>query len=206
MADKPDALSPKDELLPDSYAQFLADLKTRVSTAQLQAKRVVNTALVDLYWNLGDRILEEQERQGWGSAVIARLAEDLHREFPDMTGLSRSNLHYMRAFAAAWPRWDPKVPQSVGLLLWRHIRVLLDKKLAADAREWYANEAGKHGWSRNVLLNMIMNKTLERTGAAPSNFKRHLPAPDSELVQQMAKDPYALEFVGLTGDVAERDL
>jgi len=161
---------------------------------------------VDLYWNLGNRILEEQERQGWDSAVIARLAEGLHREFPDMTGLSRSNLHYMRAFAAAWPRWDPKVPQAVGLLPWGHFRVLLDKKLAADARDWSASEAGQHGWSRNVLLNMIMNKTLERTGAAPSNFERQLPVPDSELVQRMAKDPYALEFLGLTGDVVERDL
>lgn len=199
-------MSSKDALIPDGYAQFLADLKTRVTTAQVQAKRVLNTALVDLYWNIGHRILEEQERQGWGSAVITRLAEDLHREFPEMTGFSRSNLHYMRSFAATWPQWDPKVPQPVGHLPWGHIRVLLDKKLTPEAREWYAAEAVQHGWSRNVLMNMIMNKTLERTGAAPSNFGQHLSSPDSELVQQMAKDPYALEFLGLTGEVAERDL
>lgn len=199
-------MSSNDALIPDGYAQFLADLKTRVTTAQVQAKRVLNTALVDLYWTIGHRILEEQERQGWGSAVITRLAEDLHREFPEMTGFSRSNLHYMRSFAATWPQWDPKVPQPVGHLPWGHIRVLLDKKLSPNAREWYAAEAVQHGWSRNVLMNMIMNKTLERTGAAPSNFEQHLSSPDSELVQQMAKDPYALEFLGLAGEVAERDL
>ncbi|MFJ2618921.1 hypothetical protein [Glutamicibacter sp. NPDC087344] len=50
-----------------------------------------------------------------------------------------------------------------------------------------------------------MNKTLERTGAAPCNFEQHSSSPDSELVQQMAKDPYALEFLGLTREVAERE-
>ena len=51
-----------------------------------------------------------------------------------------------------------------------------------------------------------MNKTLERTGAAPSNFKHQLVAPDSELAQQIAKDPNNFEFLGLSGEVAERDL
>ena len=55
-------------------------------------------------------------------------------------------------------------------------------------------------------MNMIMNKTLERTGAAPSNFVQQLVAPDSELAQQVAKDPYNFEFLGLSGEVAERDL
>ncbi|MFC9935834.1 DUF1016 N-terminal domain-containing protein [Glutamicibacter sp. NPDC127525] len=107
-------MPPTDALAPEGYAQFLADLKTQVSTAQRQAQRVVNTALIDLYWNIGHRILKEQERQGWGSAVITRLSEDLHRAFPEMTGLSRSNLQYMRSFAATWPQWDPNVPQPVG--------------------------------------------------------------------------------------------
>jgi predicted nuclease of restriction endonuclease-like (RecB) superfamily len=199
-------MSTTGSLVPDGYAQFLTDLKDHVRSARVQAQRIVNTALIDLYWNIGNRILAEQERQGWGSAVITRLAEDLRREFPEMTGLSRSNLQYMRAFASAWPKWDQNVPQPVGHLPWGHIRVLLDKNLPLDSRDWYADAAVEHGWSRNVLMNMIMNKTLERTGAAPSNFDRHLAKPDSELVQQMAKDPYALEFLGLTGEIAERDL
>lgn len=199
-------MSTTGSLVPDGYANFLTDLKAHVRSARVQAQRIVNTALIDLYWNIGTRILAEQERQGWGSAVITQLAADLRREFPEMTGLSRSNLHYMRAFAAAWEDWDPNVPQPVGHLPWGHIRVLLDKDLGPDSRAWYAAAAVEHGWSRNVLMNMIMNKTLERTGAAPSNFDRHLAAAESELVQQMAKDPYALEFLGLTGELAEQDL
>ena len=121
-----------------------------------------------------------------------------------MKGLSRSNLFYMRGFAAAWP--DSIVQQAVGQLPWGHITVLLDKLARPDDRAWYATAAVEYGWSRNVLLNMIMNKTLERTGAAPSNFVQRLVGPDSELAQQVAKDPYNFEFLGLSGEVAERDL
>ena len=193
-----------DLAIPDDYGSFLDSLKERVRSAQAQARRTVNTQLISLYWSIGQDILTRQEMDGWGSGVIGRLAQDLRAEFPDMKGLSRSNLFYMRGFAAAWP--EPIVQQAVGQLPWGHITVLLDKKLGHDARNWYAAAAVEHGWSRNVLMNMIMSKTLERSGAAPSNFAQQLVAPDSELAQQIAKDPYNFEFLGLSGEVAERDL
>jgi predicted nuclease of restriction endonuclease-like (RecB) superfamily len=148
--------------------------------------------------------LERQEIEEWGSKVMSRLADDLRAEFPEMRGLSRSNLFYMRGFATAWP--EPIVQQAVGQLPWGHITVLLDKLDSPEDRDWYASAAVEYGWSRNVLLNMIMNKTLQRTGAAPSNFVQRLVGPDSELAQQVAKDPYNFEFLGLSGEVAERDL
>lgn len=135
---------------------------------------------------------------------MGRLADDLRAEFPEVKGLSRRNLFYMRGFAAAWP--DPIVHQAVAQLPWGHITVLLDKAETPEERVWYASAAVEYGWSRNVLMNMMMNKTLERTGAAPSNLVQQLVAPDSELAQQVAKDPYNSEFLGLSGEVAERDL
>lgn len=99
--------------LPDDYAELLESLKDRVRQAQSRARRTVNTELVGLYWSIGWEILDRQERQGWGAGVVRRLADDLRAEFPDMTGLSRRNLLYMRSFAAAWPDWDPKVPPAV---------------------------------------------------------------------------------------------
>jgi len=54
-----------------------------------------------LYWHIGREILRRQQQEGWGAKVIDRLARDLSREFPDMKGLSRRNLKYMRAFAKA---------------------------------------------------------------------------------------------------------
>ena len=186
--------------LPASYTELLGELKSRVRAARTQAIRSVNTQLI------GRTILERQAAEGWGSGVIGRLAEDLGAEFPDMKGLSRSNLQYMRSFAEAWPAFDANVPQPVGHLPWGHIRTILDKRLGPEARDSYASAAVQHGWSRNVLMNMIMNKTLERTGIAPSNFAEQLVAPDSELAQQVAKDPYNFEFLGLSGEVAEREL
>ncbi|MFF2317962.1 PDDEXK nuclease domain-containing protein [Arthrobacter sp. NPDC058097] len=199
----PDA---RDLALPASYAELLSDLKNQVRAARTKALRTINTQLIALNWSIGKTILERQASEGWGSGVIGRLAEDLRAEFHDMKGLSRSNLQYMRSFAEAWPAFDPNVPQPVGHLPWGHIRIILDKRLEPDARDWYAAAAVQHGWSRDVLMNMIMNKTLERSGAAPSNFGQHLVAPDSELAQQVAKDPYNFEFLGLSGEVAERDL
>src|SRR5450759_3622605 len=73
---------------------------------------------------------------------------------------------------------------------------------------WASSESAavEHGWSRNVLLNQIMRQLHARAGAAPSNFPARLPAADSELAQQLTRDPYVLDFLDLTGSVAERDL
>lgn len=192
--------------LPADYAELLGSLREQILTAQVRARRVVNTTLIDLYWSIGQTILARQEQDGWGSGVVSRLADDLRREFPDMKGLSRSNLRYMRSLAAAWPTRSAIYQQAVGKLPWGHITVLIDKVADQAERDWYAAAAVEHGWSRNVLLNQIKNRTLERSGAAPSNFEETLPSPDSELARQIAKDPYVFDFLGLGDDVAERQL
>jgi len=113
----------------------------------------VNTELISLYWIIGTRILERQRDAGWGSLVVRQLAEDLRSEFPAMKGFSRSNLFYMRAFAAAWPNVGAIVQQPVGRLPWGHIITLPEKLDDSGAREWYSAKAVEYGWSRNVLLN-----------------------------------------------------
>lgn len=111
----------------------------------------------------------------------------------------------MTTFAGAW-QGDPIAQQAVAQLPWGHVTVQLDKLDTQEKRTSYAAAAVRYGWSRNVLLNMIMSRTLERTGAAPSNFAQQLVAQDSDLAQQIAKDPYNFEFLGLSGEVAEREL
>jgi hypothetical protein len=85
------------------YAEFLRDIKTRVQTAQIRAALAVNKELVPLSSGIGRDILQRQTEQGWGTKVIDRLAADLRRELPEMTGLSPRNLKYVRSFAEAWP-------------------------------------------------------------------------------------------------------
>ena len=168
--------------LPSDYGEVLSRLKEQTRSAQLRAHRAVKTELIKLYWFIGKTILGRQEAEGWGAGVINNLADDLRREFPEMRGLSRRNLHYMRAFADAWPEI---VQQAAAQLPWGHIMVLLDRVAVQATREWYAAEAVRNGWSRAVLLNMVKSQLHLRAGAAPSNFADVLAPADSELVEQL---------------------
>jgi predicted nuclease of restriction endonuclease-like (RecB) superfamily len=177
-----------------SYQDLLARLKNQIQTAQVRAAMAVNQELVLLYWQIGKEILTRQEVEGWGSKVIERLAKDLHVEFPAMRGLSPRNLKYMRAFAEAWPI----VQQPVAQLPWGHNVRLLDLMKSAEERLWYAEQAIRNGWSRNVLVLQIERGLFRRQGKAITNFQATLPAPQSDLAQQILKDPYNFDFLTLT--------
>jgi len=195
------------ELVSDApgYAELLASLKERVATARVRASLSVNRELVLLYWGIGRDILERQRAQGWGSAVVERLGSDMRIAFPEMKGLSGRNLKYMRAFAEAWPDL-PIVQQLVAQLPWGHCVRLLDAKLGGNEQLWYVRAAIEHGWSRAVMLHQIDSGLYHRQGSAPTNFARTLPAPLSDLAQQIVKDPYSFEFLDIAAEVHERDL
>jgi predicted nuclease of restriction endonuclease-like (RecB) superfamily len=144
------------------YTDWLAAIKTRVVTARQRAALAVNAELVQLYWNIGHDILQRQARQGWGSKVIDRLAQDLHAAFPDTKGFSSRNLNYMRAFAEAWPDED-FVQQAVAQLPWGHNVLLLTKLKDPTVRLRYAQETIAGGWSRSTLEANIRDKLLERS-------------------------------------------
>lgn len=191
--------------LPPDYADWLAELKTRIHNAQQRAALAVNRDLVLLYWQLGQDIRARQARQGWGAKVIERLAQDLRAAFPDMKGFSPRNLKYMRAFAEAWP--DAEFVQAVlAQLPWYHHLALLDKLPSAEARCWYAAKAIEHNWSRNVLVMHIETRLQERSGAALTNFPTSLPKPLSDLARESLKDPYRFDFLGLTSEAQEREV
>lgn len=189
----------------DHYAALLNGLKQRIRTAQVKAALAVNQELVLLYWQIGKEILTRQQEQGWGSKVIERLAKDLKREFPDMKGFSRSNLLYMRAFAAAYSD-EAIVQQLVGQIPWGHNIRLLDMMKDPEARLWYARKTVENGWSRNVLVIQIESDLYRRQGSATTNFRRTLPKPQSDLAQQLVKDPYNFDFLTISEDAHEREL
>jgi predicted nuclease of restriction endonuclease-like (RecB) superfamily len=187
------------------YVALVAELKQRIADARLRAALSVNRELVLLYWGIGRDILSRQESEGWGAKVIDRLALDLGRAFPEMTGLSARNLKYMRAFAEAWPDLQ-FVQQVVALLPWGHNVRLLDAVKSAPERTWYARQVIENGWSRNVLVHQIESGLFARQGGALTNFARTLPAGQSELAQQILKDPYSFDFLSLGPEMLERDL
>ena len=187
------------------YEGFLRDLKRRIQTAQLRAAIAVNSELVRLYWSIGHDILARQAEQGWGAKVIERLSADLRREFPEMQGFSPRNLKYMRSFADAYPD-ESIVQEALAQITWYHNIALLEKLSTPHERLWYARAAIEHGWSRNVLVHHIETKLYERQGKAITNFERTLPAPQSDLAQQVLKDPFNFEFLTLHKDAREREL
>lgn len=190
---------------PENYAALLAELQQRIRSARLHAALSVNRELILLYWTIGRDILARQRVEGWGTKVIDRLATDLRRAFPEMTGISARNLKYMRAFAEAWPA-EEFVQQVAAQLPWGHNMHLLDALKSPGEREWYARQAIRNGWSRNVLVHQIEGGLMIRQGSALTNFSRTLPAEQSELAQQIIKDPYSFDFLSLGPDMQERDL
>jgi len=202
---KPRSAKPAASIDPQSYATFVSDLKRKIVEARHRASLSVNRELILLYWTIGRDILARQEREGWGTKVIDRLADDLRQAFPEMTGLSSRNLKYMRSFAEAWPDGG-FVQQVVALLPWGHNVRLLDAIRAPEERAWYARQAIEHGWSRNVLAHQIDSNLFARQGSALTNFSRTLPAEQSELAQQILKDPYTFDFLALGPEMLERDL
>lgn len=187
------------------YDGFLRDLKQRIQTAQIKAALAVNSELVLLYWSIGHDILTRQAEQGWGTKVIQRLSADLRREFPEMKGFSERNLKYMRAFAEAYPE-SAIVQQLAAQLPWFHNCTILDKVKDETERLWYIRATVEHGWSRSVLEHHIETKLYERQGKAVTDFQRTLPAPQSDLAQQVLKDPFNFDFLMLHKDAREREL
>jgi predicted nuclease of restriction endonuclease-like (RecB) superfamily len=192
-------------LKPEGYQELLGDLKERISSARIRAVLSVNHELILLYWQIGRSIQERQETHGWGTQVIDRLSADLRRAFPDMKGFSPRNLRYMRTFAASYP--DVNFLQQVAAKLpWGHTMRLLDTVVDPAARDWYARNAIEYGWSRAMLAHHIDSRLYVRQGHADTNFSRTLPAPQSELAQQILKDPYNFDFLSLDKEAHERDL
>lgn len=91
-------------------------------------------------------------------------------------------------------------------LRWTHLTTLLDRLENPAHRAWYGAQAVEHGWSRNVLAHQIMSGLHRRIGAAPSNFTETLPAHDYDFAQQLTRDPFVFDHLGLTEPVNERRL
>lgn len=192
-------------LLPSSYAPLLSDLKLRVRSAQVKAGLSVNRELILLYWHIGREILCAQKKEGWGTKVVERLARDLTAEFPEMSGFSLRNLKYMRKFADAFPE-EAIVQQAAAQIPWFHTCTLLDKLKDPAIRLWYARKTLENGWSRAVLTVQIESRLHERSGKAITNFNLTLPPPQSDLAQEVLKDPYTFDFLTLGEQAHERDL
>jgi predicted nuclease of restriction endonuclease-like (RecB) superfamily len=99
-----------------SYAKLLKEIKARIAEAQTRAVLSVNAELVRLYWDVGRMIDGRQQAEGWGAAVIPRLARELDNELAHAKGFSERNIKRMLAFYREYPAPGEIVPQAAAQL------------------------------------------------------------------------------------------
>ncbi|NNN05432.1 MAG: DUF1016 domain-containing protein [Elusimicrobia bacterium] len=223
------------ESLPQDYPRFIQGLKERIRLARLKAALSINRELIALYWDLGRQIVEKQKRERWGTSVLKKVSLDLRSAFPEAKGFSRQNLQLMRAFYRAWVDDRSICQRRVGKLTilqrtvgespilqqtaaelatppapladlpWRHNIALIEKLSSRQERLWYAHEALRNGWTRDVLVRHIENGLHQHKGKAQTNFALTLPAPQAKLAQEALKDEYTLDFLR-PGITQEKDI
>ena len=192
-------------IISKEYKTFFQEIKKKIASSQVKAAISVNKELIKLYWEIGSRVYLKQKSEGWGSKTIEKLAKDLKSTFPDMRGFSLTNIKYMAQFAREYPEFTIS-QQLVGQIPWGHNILLLQKLETIEERFWYANKTIENGWSRNVLRHWLDSKLHQREGKAITNFQATLMAPQSDLADQVLKDPYCFDFLALRDKHDEHEL
>ena len=202
----------------NDYKQWIVELKQKIRSAQIKAAIAINTELIEFYWFLGKMIAEKESV--WGSKLIEQVAKDLREEFPDMSGLSASNLKYCKRFYLFYQIGQQAVDQLqsidkqpnefvhqvVGRIPWGHNIRIFTKANDIQEALFYIQQTSLHNWSRDLLALQIKSNLYERQGKAITNFSNTLPLPNSDLAQQTLKDPYIFDFVNMTTQSKERDI
>jgi predicted nuclease of restriction endonuclease-like (RecB) superfamily len=165
-------------------------IKDIIVLSRQRIYHVANSVLLETYWHIGKIIVEDQQRgyskATYGKAVLKNLAQQLTLEFGK--GFDERNLNNMRAFYQAFPIWNAVRTE----LSWTHYRLIsrLDSK---KKRNYYISESIAANWNSRELQRQINSLAFERVLKA-------LPEKQKPTIQNLIKDPYIFEFLGLPTD------
>ncbi|MGI9074273.1 MAG: PDDEXK nuclease domain-containing protein [Bryobacteraceae bacterium] len=190
---------------PESYGALLGEIKERIRAAQYAALRAVNRELIELYWDIGRLIVERQSGQTWGRNVVQNLAKDLQLEFPGVAGFSAPNLYKMRQFYDAY-RGNEILSPLVIEISWTKNLVILERCREDSEREFYLRRTQQFGWTKNVLIHQIENRSYEKTRLNQTSFDTALPEHVREQAKLAVKDEYTFDFLELADEHSERQL
>lgn len=194
----------------NTFEKLLGDIRTILSQARDRAYATVNAAMVKSYWQIGQRIVEEEQqgrqRAEYGTQLIKQLSSRLSGEFGN--GFSLANLKNFRQFYLTYPDY-PKSYAARSFLTWTHYRLIMRVENPV-ARDYYMHEATTQNWSTRVLERNINTLYYERLLSTPgkqkilteqNTFKQEAPI-------DFIKDPYVLEFLGIpeSPDTIEKDI
>jgi len=189
------------------YKDLIKNIKLQIKNSQQKALFAVNKELILLYWNIGNVIIECQDKEGWGAKVIDNISKDIKVTFPDLNGFSIRNLKYMRKFAEEYSEIG-FVQEVLAQITWYNNITLIEKVKDRSERNWYVTKIAENGWSRNVLLHQIESNLYARQKSVDktSNFMEKLPSPINKLAIEALKDPYIFDFITMREDMNERDI
>lgn len=187
--------------LEKSQISFIAEIKSKVRKAQYEALKVVNVKLIDLYWEIGKSIAEKQS-ESWGKAIVPTLSLELQKEFPGMSGFSVSNLWLMAQLYSEY-QGDEKLVPLVREISWSKQITILKKCKDNLERQFYILATKKFGWTKNVLIHQIENKTYEKYLLNQTNFDATLPEELKNQAQLAVKDEYTFDFLNLADEHSE---
>lgn len=207
----------------DDYAAVLADVVGLLEESRRTAARVVNAVMTTTYWHVGRRIVEGEQAGGadatYGTKLIKRLAVDLTARFG--RGFGWRNLYLMRSFYVTYEQILQKPSAKSGGLTsglarppfqlpWSHYVRLVDLK-KPDARNFYEEEAIRGGWTLKQLDRQIGTQSYERTLKSRDKMKMltngvRPKAEDAMTADELVRDPFMLEFLGLKDEYSEAEL
>lgn len=175
-----------------------------IVTARQQAVQAVNTALIDLYWQIGEQISRKIAAAEWGDGVVDQLARYLARVQPGLRGFTRPNLFRMRQFYESYPKQE-LVSAVLRQLPWTHHLILLGQAKRPEEREFYLRLAVQERWSSRLLERQIKAGLFERTILAPPKVSPLMRQTHPQAAS-VFRDSYLLEFLGLSQSHVEADL
>ena len=188
-----------------NYADFLLEIKQRIKEAQYSALKAVNKELIALYWDIGKKIVARQEKHGWGRAIVETLAKDLQKEYPGITGFSSRNLWNMRNFYIT-AKDNEKLQPLVAEISWVKNLIIMEKCKNDLEKEFYIKMTKKFGWTKDVLIHQIENKSYEKYLLNQTNFDKTVPVKYQNQAKLAVKDEYTFDFLELGKEHSEKEL
>jgi predicted nuclease of restriction endonuclease-like (RecB) superfamily len=165
-------------------------IKQIITLSRQRVYRMANSVLLETYWQIGEIIIKEeqkgQSKAEYGKSTLKNLAQILTLEFGK--GFDERNLNNMRAFYQSFPIWNALRTE----LSWTHYR-LLSRLDSEQKRKYYLTESLTSNWNSRELQRQINSLAFERV-------VKHLPANETPTIQNLIKDPYIFEFLGLPID------
>jgi predicted nuclease of restriction endonuclease-like (RecB) superfamily len=188
-----------------AFVSFVEDVKSKIKAAQYRALQTVNKEQIQLYWDIGQLIVERQQQHGWGKSIVEKLSIELQKNFAGVNGFSARNLWYMRSLYHEYSQSTILQP-VVAEIAWTHNILILEKCKDEHRRFFYIEMTRRYSWSKTMLINAIDAKTYENTLINQQNFEDKLPKEQAQNADIILRDEYTFDFLNLTEPYNEAQL